>query len=77
MAVLRGRDDDFEYGGSAALPAPKSRKTLVCSYPLWGEKIMKVTTLILALLALALGTGTAMVVSVRTQPIATCGSANC
>jgi hypothetical protein len=56
---------------------PKSRKTLIFSDLLWGEKIMKVTTLILALLALALGTGTAMVVSVQTQPLVACGSSNC
>jgi hypothetical protein len=42
-----------------------------------GEKIMKVTTLILALLALALATGTAMVTSIQMQPVAACGGPNC
>jgi hypothetical protein len=47
----------------------KSQKTM--------RNNMKITTLILALLALALGTGTAIVVSVQTQPIVACGSPNC
>jgi hypothetical protein len=38
---------------------------------------MKITTLIFALLALALGAGTAMVVSVQTQPIVACSGSNC
>jgi hypothetical protein len=42
-----------------------------------GKKIMKVTTLILALLALALATGTAMVTSIQMQPVAACGGPNC
>ena len=35
---------------------------------------MKITTLILALLVLALGTGTAMVLSLQTQPVVACDS---
>jgi hypothetical protein len=38
---------------------------------------MKVTTLIVALLALALGTGTAIVVSVQTQPVVACAGSSC
>jgi len=38
---------------------------------------MKIITLILGLLALALGTGTAMVHSVQTQPVVACSTANC
>jgi hypothetical protein len=57
--------------------APKKSENADIQLSALGEKIMKVTTLILALLALALGTGTAIVVSVQTQPVVACGSPNC
>jgi hypothetical protein len=38
---------------------------------------MKVTTVIVALLALVLGTGTAIVISVQMQPVVACASSNC
>jgi hypothetical protein len=60
-----------------SVTAPKKSENADIQFSALGEKIMKVTTLILALLALALGTGTAMVVSVQTQPVVTCGSPNC
>ena len=66
-----------EEGRVKQLPPPKSRKTLILRYPLWGGKVMKVTTLIVALLALALGTGTAIIVSVQMQPVVACASSSC
>jgi hypothetical protein len=57
--------------------APKKSENAYIRYLLCGKKIMKVTTLILALLALALGVGTAIVGSVQTQPVVACGSPNC
>ena len=38
---------------------------------------MKVTGLIVALLALVLGAGTAIVVSVQMQPVVACASSSC
>jgi hypothetical protein len=67
------RYSSFEF----SVTAPKKSENADIRLSALGEKIMKVTTLILALLALALGTGTAMVVSVQTQPVVTCGSPNC
>jgi hypothetical protein len=42
-----------------------------------GKNSMKITTLIVALLAFALFMGTAMVVSVQTQPVVACSGPNC
>jgi hypothetical protein len=55
----------------------KSRNKMISSYRFGGKNNMKIITLILALLALALGTGTAMVLSVQTQPVVACSTPNC
>jgi hypothetical protein len=71
------REGQLDVACKLSVAAPKKSENADIELSALGEKIMKITTLILALLALALGTGTAIVVSVQTQPVVACGSPNC